>query len=378
MCGGFDMGGGWSIQFSQHEGIKCYTLVSGQCWLSVEGVPDAVRLEGGDCFLLPHGRPFSLASDLMLTPVDAYTMFQLPLNGAIRSVNGGGDCFGVGGHFALTGKHASILLGVLPPIVHIRKESDKATMRWSMERMMQELREPQPGGFLVGQQLAYMMLVQALRLHLAEGLEGGVGWLFALADKQMSAAINSMHDDPAHRWTLQELAERAGMSRSIFALKFKQTVGASAMEYLTRWRMLLAGDRLANSSDRISVIPRRSATNPKAPSAQPSRGSWAVRHGNIAAARIQLDLPTAKAKPPAPIGSHSSQVDRRDWRLHRASGPFQPCQKSRATSGSGLVQTPSSSRYSRVVGKQEVEITSGLPAIRAEPATAFVNSPLPA
>jgi AraC-like DNA-binding protein len=138
--------------------------------------------------------------------------------------------------------------------VHIRKESDKATMRWSMERMMQELREPQPGGFLVGQQLAYMMLVQALRLHLAEGLEGGDGWLFALADKQMSVAINSMHDDPAHRWTLQELAERAGMSRSIFALKFKQTVGASAMEYLTRWRMLLAGDRLANSSDPISVI----------------------------------------------------------------------------------------------------------------------------
>jgi AraC-like DNA-binding protein len=44
------------------------------------------------------------------------------------------------------------------------------------------------------------------------------------------------------------------MSRSAFALKFKATVGASPMEYLTRWRMLLAGDRLANSSDPISVI----------------------------------------------------------------------------------------------------------------------------
>ena len=138
--------------------------------------------------------------------------------------------------------------------MHIRKESDKAALRWSLERMMQELREPQPGGFLVAQHLAHMMLVQALRLHLAEGLRGGVGWLFALADKQMSAAINAMHDDPAHRWTLQELAERAGMSRSTFALKFKETVGASPMEYLTRWRMLLAGDRLANSSDPISVI----------------------------------------------------------------------------------------------------------------------------
>jgi AraC-like DNA-binding protein len=145
---------------------------------------------------------------------------------------------------------------MLPPIVHIRKESDKAALRWSMERMMQELREPQPGSFLVAQQLAYTMLVQALRLHLAEGLRGGVGWLFALADRQMSAAINAMHADPAHPWTLQEMAERAGMSRSTFALKFKETVGTSPMEYLTRWRMLVAGDKLTNSSDPISVIAR--------------------------------------------------------------------------------------------------------------------------
>jgi hypothetical protein len=48
--------------------------------------------------------------------------------------------------------------------------------------MRQELREPQPGGSLIAQQLAYMMLVEALRLHLLEGLRGGVGWLFALAD----------------------------------------------------------------------------------------------------------------------------------------------------------------------------------------------------
>ncbi len=63
-----------------------------------------------------------------------------------------------------------------------------------------------------------------------------------------------MHDNPAHRWTLQELAERVGMSRSTFVLKFKETVGESPMEYLTRWRMMLAGDRLTNSGDPISVI----------------------------------------------------------------------------------------------------------------------------
>jgi AraC-like DNA-binding protein len=142
----------------------------------------------------------------------------------------------------------------LPPIVHIRKESDKAAIRWSLERMKEELRDPQPGGSLIAQQLAYMMLVQALRLHLADEARGRVGWLFALADKQMSAAITCMHDDPGRPWTLQKLAERVGMSRSIFALRFNATVGATPMEYLTRWRMLLAGDRLKNSDDSISAI----------------------------------------------------------------------------------------------------------------------------
>ncbi len=255
MSAGFDAAGDWSIQFpDQQESIKCGAVVSGQCWLSVEGVPEPVRLETGDGFLLPSGRPFRLASDLTLAPVEARTVFSAARSGGIVSWNGGGDFLLVSSRFALDGDHAGILLRMLPPIVHIRKESDRAALRWSVERMMQELREGQPGGFLVIQHLAQMMLVQALRLHLAEGANGGVGWLFALADKQMGAAITAMHADPGHSWTLQALAARAGMSRSTFALKFKQTVGKAPMEYLARWRMLLAGDRLANAGDPVSVI----------------------------------------------------------------------------------------------------------------------------
>ncbi|RUU00936.1 AraC family transcriptional regulator [Mesorhizobium sp. USDA-HM6] len=251
---GFDAGGDWAIEFPRNIGIKCYAVVSGQCWLVVEGVPEPVHLTTGDCFLLPGGRPFRLASGLEVTPVGAHTIFPPARAGGVVTYNGGGDVFLVGSRFVLSGRHADILLKMMPPIIHIRRDEDKAALRWSVERMMQELSEGQPGGFLVAQHLSHMMLVQALRLHMAEGPNGGVGWLFALADKQMGAAIGAMHEDPAHRWTLQELAERAGMSRSNFALKFKEMVGTSAMEYLTRWRMLLAGERLANSNEHTSVI----------------------------------------------------------------------------------------------------------------------------
>ena len=163
--------------------------------------------------------------------------------------NGGGDFFLVGSRFAIDGRHAEVLLGTLPPIVHIEAKSDQAALRWSIERMMDELREDRPGAALVAQHLAHMMLVQALRLHLAQQLDGRVGWFFALSDPQMGAAIGAMHADPAHRWTLEELAVRVGMSRSVFAQRFREKVGETPIRYLTRWRMMLAGDRLTNTRD---------------------------------------------------------------------------------------------------------------------------------
>lgn len=255
MSAGFEAGGEWAIQFPhQREGIKCGAVVSGWCWLSVEGIPDVVRLDKGDCFLLPSGRPFRIASDMAVPPVEAGLIFPPARRGGVVSYNGGGDFSLVSSRFALGGDHAGVLLRMLPPIVHVRKDADRGALRWSVERMMQELREPEPGGFLIIQHLAHMILVQALRLHLSQAWKGGVGWLFALADRQMGAAISAMHDDPAHRWTLQELAEHVGMSRSIFALRFKEMVGKTPMEYLSRWRMLLAADRLENSGDPVSVI----------------------------------------------------------------------------------------------------------------------------
>lgn len=252
--GGFDVGGEWSVHFPRAKGIKCCAVVSGECWLVVEDIPDPVRLRTGDCFLLPTERSFRIANDLKLTPVDIKTVLPTPLNGRILSCKGGGDCFIVGGNFTLSEDHGRILLGMLPPIVHLQSEPDKAELRWSLERMSHELRAQRPGSLLMAQHLSHMILVQAIRLHLGASIEDGVGWLFALADKQLCAAMGAMHGEPAHPWTLQMLAERAGMSRTTFASKFKATVGSSVMDYLSRWRMLLAGNRLTSSHDSISTV----------------------------------------------------------------------------------------------------------------------------
>lgn len=252
--GGFLVPGDMAIYFPKHQGIKCYAVLSGQCWLAVEGVPDPILLNVGDCIILPRGLPFRLATDLSLEPMH-YTLAlgRLSKTNDLPGVPEGARYI-AGGFFGFTGSRAEMLLHSLPPVVHIRRESDKAAMRWSLERLREELRDPQPGSSLIAQQLAYMMLIQALRLHLADAASAGRGWLSALSDKHMSIAISSMHNDPGHPWTLQLLAERAGMSRSVFALRFRETVGNTPMEYLTRWRMLLAADRLKSSSDGLSAI----------------------------------------------------------------------------------------------------------------------------
>jgi AraC-like DNA-binding protein len=250
---GFEAGGDWSIQSGdQHQQIKCYVILSGGCWLAVEGIAEAVRLEEGDGFVLPSGRPFRLASDLAVPSVDAAAIFPAARSGGVVTVNGGGDFSLAGSRFAVSGNHADMLVGLSPPIVHIREEGDQTALRWSIDRMMEELRSARPGGALVAQHLAHMILVQALRVHLAECFGRGHGWFYALADEHLSRAIAAIHADPARDWTLRELGQRAGMSRSTFALRFRQVVGETPMDYLARWRMMLACDQLENGDHSIS------------------------------------------------------------------------------------------------------------------------------
>jgi len=70
----------------------------------------------------------------------------------------------------------------------------------------------------------------------------------------IDTVIAAMHAELGRKWTLEALARVAGMSRSSFAVRFKDTVGEPPMDYLTRWRMMVASDRLANAGMPIAVV----------------------------------------------------------------------------------------------------------------------------
>jgi AraC-like DNA-binding protein len=252
---GFDAGGAWALTLDDLAGrIKCYAVIKGSCWLTMDGIDEPARLEAGDCFVLPSGRSVRIASDLHVEPKLASEVLDPTRSGNVVTYNGGGDVFLVGSRFEVNGHHAEVLLRTLPPLIQVETSGDQAKLRWSIEMMMEELREARPGSSLIAQQLSHMMLVQALRLYLAEPSQTSIGWFAALSDPQLSASISAMHADPSFPWTLQELAVRAGMSRSTFAQRFRERVGETPIAYLTRWRMILAGEKLMHGRDTLARI----------------------------------------------------------------------------------------------------------------------------
>lgn len=252
---GFSAGGDWSLRFGIGQAvIKCYSVVSGRCWLVIEGDIPPIELTEGNAFVLPSGRPFRLTSDPDLAFEDAKTVFPPATPGGQVTINCGSGVHLIGSRFTVSGKSSAMLMGMLPPIVHIHCKNEQAALHWAVERMRQEIASPQPGGDLLAGHLAHMMLVQALRLQLDRPSQDSVGWFAALSDPQIGAAIAAIHAAPSRRWTLQDLARHVGLSRSVFAARFRMKLNETPMDYITRWRMLLAAERLETTSDSVAVI----------------------------------------------------------------------------------------------------------------------------
>lgn len=256
---GLDARGHWAIAFAGAAGLKCHALQSGSCWLKLEKAAAPVRLEAGDLVLLAGEDRFSLYTWPEIAPVDGYAFFGGTPPGETALLLGehsaGADgVTGIGGFFKFESIHAAMMLGLLPPLIHIRAGATEGELIWPIARLMRELRSPQPGGELVARHLAQALLIDALRLHLAERPANGAGWLYALSDPRLRLAMAAMHAEPARRWTLEKLAAGAGMSRTSFATHFRAIVGEPVMEYLTRWRMLLAAERLRSGRQSIAVI----------------------------------------------------------------------------------------------------------------------------
>jgi len=259
----FEGRGGWAFHFPAHEHVKFGGVLAGQFNLLLDGTDTALTLRAGDFYMLTTGAPFCSASDLSRTPLDGPTSYRAVRNadGLVHWEGEPGDWPAVslaGGRFTFEDDVVDLLLRHLPPVIHLPACEGGATALGLLLGLLRDETDdiPKPGAEVARRSLAALVLVNALRAHLA-ATSVPAGWLGALTDPQIGRALSLMHGAPAERWTLEDLAKRVGMSRSALASRFRQRVGQAPLEYLKHWRMSLARSALRHSDDPLSRIAER-------------------------------------------------------------------------------------------------------------------------
>lgn len=249
-----ETGGEWALQFRGSSHVRFGAVVSGSCSLVVEGLKKPLKLSAGDGYLLTRGQAYQLGSDPALPAEDGMALYRARTDG--RVVYGAArDTIIVSGRFKFSELHSEQLLQMLPAVMHMTANgTDGPALAASVRLLDYETEQTRFGGSVVCHHLAQVMLIEALRLVVESPDHPPFGWLAALADPRIGVALQAIHDKPADAWTVAQLAKVAGMSRSLFALRFRRLVGAAPLDYLLKLRVKLAGQALRTSRRSVSSI----------------------------------------------------------------------------------------------------------------------------
>jgi len=246
----------WSFSFGKPTG-HFHIIERGS---AVIRLPDDVsgQLESGDVVFLPLGTAHILSSKrgLRAVPIEpAIKRLAVDEDRVYRMGGGGPETHVICGQFSFGGLLANKLLSVLPPLIHLRPTAGRPVERLRMfsQLLVEETRNPGAGSAVMATRLVDLLFIQAIR-DWAAGKPGRSGWPGGLGDTQVGRALSAIHKDPARAWTVDELAEIAGLSRSAFASRFTTAVGHTPLRYVSSWRLDLAADHLRVTTTRIGEI----------------------------------------------------------------------------------------------------------------------------
>jgi AraC-like DNA-binding protein len=172
--------------------------------------------------------------------------------GVFLSGGGGAETSLIVGRFRFENHSAIPLLSSMPRFIRIRDDLAHSSpgLAATLRLLSAEAAVSLPGKEILMDRLADVLLVQILRAyveheeHEGRSYESRSGLMHALMDPELSKALTLMHTKPEHQWTVAELAERVGMSRTAFALRFKSKAGVGPLEHLTQWRIQKACELL--------------------------------------------------------------------------------------------------------------------------------------
>jgi AraC-like DNA-binding protein len=252
----------WAIAFTTGDFSHFHIIERGACWLRPGGDHEAIALEEGDLLLVTQGHEYQLSDEPATPPVPlerAAGSFEWGLHAVLRHGGGGDATSLLCGAFEFESPQARSFLRVLPDWIRVRKDAHRGN-EWldSTARFLtRETQEPEMGAAMIVTSLIDVLFVQAVRTWLKQQPPGTGGWLGALRDPSIGAALGLIHQAPEKQWTVPALSAAVGLSRSPFAAKFTALVGQSPMAYLKRWRLQLAATLLRQQAVALSNVAER-------------------------------------------------------------------------------------------------------------------------
>jgi AraC-like DNA-binding protein len=234
-----------------------HILVEGRCWLRL---PDRqIDLAAGDIVAFPFGTLHDLghgAGGRLLDPLAALPPKPWRETPILRYGDSDSGVRMLCGYLQCNAMDFRPLRKALPPMLHVRTASsgEAGWLSATIAQIVSEVDHPRTGGLSMLERLTEIIFIEVLRHQILSAQPGSVGWLAALADPPVARCLALIHDDPKRDWSVQDLAEAAGLSRTTLAERFEAVLATSPMRYVRDWRLYVAGVELRTSGRAIADI----------------------------------------------------------------------------------------------------------------------------
>ena len=250
--------GNWSYSLTRQDTILFYLVMSGGFCIDVGNGPRETR--AGDMIMIPSAHQH-VSYALNYHSDEAQPLDELLTSCKEHTLDLKGDGDSEASLILIECKYDKAmirpLLSVLPPILPEVNDEDDGRFEVidvEIRLLTLEAEHERMGKTAVINHWASIMMIECLRVYIESLPEATENWLKAMKDPFLTKALVAMHEMPNENWTINKLAEVAGMSRSSFAQRFKEVVGIPPLTYLMDYRLRLAARYLRLQQNSISRI----------------------------------------------------------------------------------------------------------------------------
>lgn len=249
----------WSLRVEDEAPLTIVVMVHGQAWASY-GTLDPVQLDVGDVALLRGPTHYTMsdvpgrAPQITIGPGQQATGSPASaFNRDVRTWGNAdrGETTMAVGTYNFEAEVSGRLLDALPGLAVV---GHALTQSPYLELLANEMVIDRPGQSTIIDRLVDLVLLDATRCWLSQPENNAPGWFAATTHPAIGEAVDLIHHNPAHPWTVAELASEVGMSRAGFARRFAKVVGEPPVAYLTSWRLTVAADLLKEPGATVTSV----------------------------------------------------------------------------------------------------------------------------